>query len=168
MTKRASVSKRDRREPRCRAGGRQPCCVKARGASSGQSPCSLLRPIARVVKEYLETEREISVEWLLPYAPELGPEEYCQDSPDLFDTKLTNFDHLTPQQRRDVLQHYRGYVQFVQGKLITGQRFVASEGHIAEAERIWILRALDHRIHLISADLQWIEGLEAKIDGLES
>ena len=32
---------------------------------------------ARVVKEYLATEREISVEWLPPYAPELNPEEYC-------------------------------------------------------------------------------------------
>ena len=32
---------------------------------------------ARVVKEYLATEREISVEWLPPYAPEMNPEEYC-------------------------------------------------------------------------------------------
>ena len=32
---------------------------------------------ARVVKEYLATEREISVEWLPPYAPELNPEESC-------------------------------------------------------------------------------------------
>jgi transposase len=32
---------------------------------------------ARVVKEYLATEQEISVEWLPPYAPELNPEEYC-------------------------------------------------------------------------------------------
>ena len=32
---------------------------------------------ARVVKEYLATEQEISVECLPPYAPELNPEEYC-------------------------------------------------------------------------------------------
>jgi transposase len=32
---------------------------------------------ARVVKEYLAMEREISLEWLPPYAPELNPEEYC-------------------------------------------------------------------------------------------
>ncbi len=32
---------------------------------------------ARVVKEYLATDRKISVEWLPPYAPELNPEEYC-------------------------------------------------------------------------------------------
>jgi transposase len=32
---------------------------------------------ARGVKEYLATEREIRVEWLPPYAPELNPEEYC-------------------------------------------------------------------------------------------
>src|SRR5262245_51627909 len=33
---------------------------------------------ARVVKEYLATEQEISVEWLPSYGPELNPEEYCQ------------------------------------------------------------------------------------------
>jgi hypothetical protein len=32
---------------------------------------------ARVVKENLATDREISVEWLPAYAPELNPEEYC-------------------------------------------------------------------------------------------
>ncbi|MBO0859400.1 MAG: transposase [Chloracidobacterium sp.] len=32
---------------------------------------------ARVVKNNMATEREISVEWLPPYAPELNPEEYC-------------------------------------------------------------------------------------------
>jgi len=30
-----------------------------------------------VVKEYLAMEREISLEWLPPYGPELNPEEYC-------------------------------------------------------------------------------------------
>jgi len=33
---------------------------------------------ARVVKEYLAMERKISVEWPLPCAPELNPEEYRQ------------------------------------------------------------------------------------------
>ena len=32
---------------------------------------------ARLVKEYLATDRKIIVEWLPPYAPELNPEEYC-------------------------------------------------------------------------------------------
>jgi DDE superfamily endonuclease len=32
---------------------------------------------SRVIKEYLATEREISIEWLPAYAPELNPEEYC-------------------------------------------------------------------------------------------
>jgi transposase len=32
---------------------------------------------ARIVKEYLAREREISIEWLPPYAPELKPEEFC-------------------------------------------------------------------------------------------
>lgn len=32
---------------------------------------------SRVVKDYLATELEISIEWLPPYAPELNPEEYC-------------------------------------------------------------------------------------------
>ena len=32
---------------------------------------------SRVVNDYLTSEREISIEWLPPYAPELNPEEYC-------------------------------------------------------------------------------------------
>ena len=32
---------------------------------------------SRVVKEYLSSHKEIVVEWLPPYAPELNPEEYC-------------------------------------------------------------------------------------------
>src|SRR5262249_7813115 len=89
----------------------------------------------------------------------LRSEEYSSDYPDLFDTKLVNFDQLAPSQRREVAQQYKGYVQFLLEQLLKSKRFVAMEPHIAEKERIWILRCLEHRIHLVSADLQWVEAL---------
>ncbi len=94
----------------------------------------------------------------------LRPEEYSPDYPDVFDTKLLNFDHLTPAQRQEAVQQYKGYVQFLQEQLRKSKRFVTVEPHIAAKERAWILHCLDHRLHIVAADLQWVEQLEAQLE----
>jgi DNA-binding PadR family transcriptional regulator len=87
----------------------------------------------------------------------LKPEEYSLDYPDLFNIKLTNFDHLSINQRLEVLRHYQGYVRFILEHLENGTKHVSSQPRIGEGEREHILRALEHRSAVSNADLTWVE-----------
>ncbi len=87
----------------------------------------------------------------------LKPEEYSLDYPDLFNIKLTNFDHLSIAQRLEVLRHYQGYVRFNLAHLENGANHVTKQPRIGEGEREHILRALEHRAAVSNADLAWVE-----------
>jgi DNA-binding PadR family transcriptional regulator len=97
----------------------------------------------------------------------LKPEEYSLDYPDLFNIKLTNFDHLSINQRLDVLRHYQGYVRFILDHLQNGTKHVSSQPRIGEGEREHILRALEHRSAVSNADLAWVEAEILRL-GVES
>lgn len=93
----------------------------------------------------------------------LRPEEYTPDTPDLFNIKLTNFDHLNPSQRHNLLLHYKGYLHYMQAQLTNSRRFVTAEPHIREHERPWVLNTLAHRLHLLAADIAWVEEMESEL-----
>lgn len=96
------------------------------------------------------------------------PGAYDTDYPDRFTLKLTNFHHVDRDGQLAILRHYRGYVQFIQDYLLTSRRHVTHEPAIPEAERPHILRALEHRLHLARADLQWLDAEVARIEGAGS
>jgi hypothetical protein len=77
--------------------------------------------------------------------------------------KLSKFDCLTPPQQMMVLRHYQGYVAFLHDHLQRARHYVATNPHIPEAERPYILRATEHRLRLAEADGAWVE---AEIAGL--
>lgn len=87
----------------------------------------------------------------------LQPVEYNADYADLFTLKLSDFHHLTPEQQDDVLRQYQTYVQFMLDRLQSSRRYVAGNKEILEAERPHILRSIDHRLHLLRADKEWID-----------
>lgn len=87
------------------------------------------------------------------------PADYDSDYPDLFHIKLVNFDHLTPEEQRIILQHYQGYVRFVGEQLQASRHYVAGNTSIPSPEQRFVLLALDHRLQLNKADLTWIEML---------
>lgn len=89
---------------------------------------------------------------------------YDADYHDLFTIKLANFDHIGVEERRMILQHYHTYVRFLHDDVQTHRRRIAVEPEIPESERAYILRALDHRLHLVGADEAWIR---AELDDLE-
>jgi DNA-binding PadR family transcriptional regulator len=86
------------------------------------------------------------------------PGAYDADYADLFTIKLTNFDQIDVDERRAILHHYQAYVGFLHTYLQTHRRYVAAEEAIPATERPYILRALDHRLHLVCADQDWIRG----------
>lgn len=86
----------------------------------------------------------------------MKPAVYNADFADLFTLKLGDFHHLTPAQQDDVLRQYRTYVQFMLEHLQSSRRYVAAHKEILEAERPHILRSIDHRLHLLRADKEWI------------
>ena len=88
----------------------------------------------------------------------MKPGEYNTDYSDAFTIKLGSFHHLTPEQQDDILQQYRAYVQFLLDHLQSCRRYIAGHTSIIEAERPNILRAIDHRLHLLQADKEWIDG----------
>ena len=93
----------------------------------------------------------------------LRPAEQEADYIDAFNMRMVNFDHLTPLQQREIVAAYRSYLQFALAHLTKARQFVVAETHIAAAEKTWILRCQDHRIHLVAADLEWINALEADL-----
>ncbi len=93
----------------------------------------------------------------------LRPEEFQSDYPDIFSTKLINFDQITTAQRQDILEQYKSCVQFIHRLLLKSKGFVQSEKHISEKEKKWILLSIEHSIHQISADLSWINELENEL-----
>lgn len=93
----------------------------------------------------------------------LKPEEYTLDYPDIFNIKLLNFDHLSKEQQLSILQHYRGFVQFLLGHFQANERYVTEHHHIPDSERPYVLQVIAHRSHLASADLAWIEAEIARL-----
>jgi DNA-binding PadR family transcriptional regulator len=93
----------------------------------------------------------------------LRPEEYDADYPDRFNVKLMNFDQITAPQQREILENYRGYLQFLLDQLTNSKRFVAAEPHIDPSELTWILRNLEHRLHVIAADREWVQAEIARL-----
>jgi DNA-binding PadR family transcriptional regulator len=87
----------------------------------------------------------------------LEPAPYDMDYADLFNIKLVNFDHLTRDEQRTILEHHRGYVRLLREYMQRQRRRVASACGIPEGERPQILRATDHRLCLVAADEAWIE-----------
>ncbi len=100
------------------------------------------------------------------YALMLEPGAYDADYSDLFSIKLASFSQITPAQRRAILEHYRGYLRFTSDYLRTARQGIPSNPHIPERERPYIVRTIDHRLHVTGADMGWIDGEIARLDGL--
>jgi len=93
------------------------------------------------------------------------PGAYDADYSDLFSIKLANFNPLTPAQRRAVLEHYRGYLQFTSDYLRRARHGILTNPHIPAPERPYIVRTIDHRLHVTGADRDWVDGEIALLDG---
>jgi DNA-binding PadR family transcriptional regulator len=83
--------------------------------------------------------------------------EYDPDYRDLFTIKLSKFAYVDRLTQLDILRHYRGYVEELREHLEAHLRNVATNPYISERERPGILRALNHRVQLVRADMQWVE-----------
>lgn len=81
---------------------------------------------------------------------------YDSDYLDTFSIKLSNFHHVTHAQQGVILDEYARYVLFVTDYLVICRQRVAKEDAISERARGSILRAIDHRMHLMQADQAWI------------
>ena len=98
----------------------------------------------------------------------LEPGEYNADYPDLFNIKLVNFDQITPTQRRAILEHYRAYLRFTSDYMRTARQDVVDNPRIPAPERPYIVRTIDHRLHVARADLEWTGGEIAALQGLDT
>ena len=84
--------------------------------------------------------------------------EYSRDTPKLFIIKLTKFQFLTPAQRVEILQWYRGYLEGHRNYYETANREIQQNPQITEQERTWILRSIDYQLHRFDGELGWIDG----------
>jgi DNA-binding PadR family transcriptional regulator len=106
----------------------------------------------------------------------MEPGQFDTDYEDLFTIKLISFGRVPPREQRAVLEQYRDYVRHLIHYVEAGQRHVASHPPIPVRQRPYILRAMEHRLYLLRADLHWIDEeirrhavagteLEAAMDG---
>lgn len=119
--------------------------------------CAGARPRRRKVYGITEAGRERF------FALMAEPGAYDTDYPDLFSIKLSNFHHVARELRLEILRHYRGYVQLLLSYMQTSRRRIEAEPRIPAAERPYILRVLDHRLHVARADMQWIDAEIARV-----
>ena len=82
--------------------------------------------------------------------------DYGPDYRDLFTVKLSKFGQVDRVTQLAILRHYRGYVEEVRAHLESQLHRVTTEPSITERERPGILRALNHRIQLARADMEWV------------
>jgi len=92
------------------------------------------------------------------------PGEYNVDYADAFSIKLSSFAYIPRAEQLDILRHYRGYVRFVQQFVLATRQRVATLPAIRDFERVHYLRMLDHKLHLLAADLDWVEREIARED----
>jgi len=97
------------------------------------------------------------------FALMLAPGEYCRAYPDLFAIKLTKFGFLTPEQQLLVLQHYRGYLSYLQNYWQHGCSEVSGIPEIIERERPYILQLFDHHLHTLDAEISWLDDQIARL-----
>lgn len=83
--------------------------------------------------------------------------EHQADYIDWFTIKLSFFAHVERDQQLDILRHYRDDVQFVRQYTLKTRQRVATLPAIHDFERMHYLRMIDHKLHLLDADLVWVE-----------
>jgi hypothetical protein len=92
------------------------------------------------------------------------PGEYNADYADVFSIKLSCFAYIPREEQLDILRHYRGYVRYVQQFVSATRQRVATLPAIRGFERVPYLRMLDHKLHLLATDQDWVEREIARAD----
>lgn len=95
----------------------------------------------------------------------LQPGDYSPDYSDLFMVKLTRFAFLTPAQQLLVLRQYRDYLHSLWEHYAAGRSRVMQNPGITEQERPFILQSADFRLQALKAELTWVDGRVAVLDG---
>jgi DNA-binding PadR family transcriptional regulator len=87
----------------------------------------------------------------------LTPGAYGRATPEEFVIKLTKFECLTPAERQRVFAWYRDYQHALRTSYQQARDYVLYNPEITQGERVWILRSIDYRLHLVQADLSWLD-----------
>ncbi|GMA49834.1 hypothetical protein GCM10025857_11910 [Alicyclobacillus contaminans] len=85
------------------------------------------------------------------------PIEPGPDAEIVFRIKLSKFGYVATDVQLKVLRNYRGCLEQELDWARRRQQFIESHPDISERERPHILRAIAHRIHIVRADLAWVE-----------
>lgn len=87
----------------------------------------------------------------------LDPGDYNPDYPNLFAMKFSKFGYLTPPQRLAILEHYRTYLLTLRDHYRTLNHQVPHDPEVREAERPYIMRFLESRVHIFEEELAWLD-----------
>lgn len=88
--------------------------------------------------------------------------DYDSGYRDLFRVKLSNFGHLGKKDRRLILADYRAYLAGIAAHSEAMAKEVLNAAGLAERERPYVLKAIDHQAHLAKCELAWVDSLTAK------
>jgi DNA-binding PadR family transcriptional regulator len=91
------------------------------------------------------------------YALMNAPGQYHADFHQLLTIQLANFGHISPPEQRSILENYRGYVRYVQNHVLRVQQQFIEHDPIPSPHNSHVLRAMAHRLHLLRADLEWVD-----------
>jgi DNA-binding PadR family transcriptional regulator len=86
-----------------------------------------------------------------------APGQYHADFHHLLTVQIANFGHISLAEQRAILENYRGYVRYVQDYVLRVQQQFVERAPIPAPHSAHVLRALAHRLHLLHADLQWVD-----------
>ncbi|MGI8549786.1 MAG: PadR family transcriptional regulator [Dehalococcoidia bacterium] len=86
------------------------------------------------------------------------PAAYTADYPDIFMLKLNLSGNVTAAEQLSILEHHHAYLQTAADYLRREQQFVSNHATLPERERPYILRFLAYRLHVVQAELDWLDG----------
>ncbi|WP_067933596.1 PadR family transcriptional regulator [Alicyclobacillus kakegawensis] len=85
------------------------------------------------------------------------PIEPGPDAEIVFRIKLSKFGYVEADVRLKVLRNYHDCLEQELDRVTYCQRFIESHPDISDRERPYVLRAIAHQIHIVRADLAWVE-----------
>lgn len=84
------------------------------------------------------------------------PQSYTYH-PDFFTVQLIKFEFLIPQQRLDILRHYRATLASLRAFYEKGRLMVEGKPQIRAPERPFIFQMVSYRLHMLDAELAWFD-----------
>jgi DNA-binding PadR family transcriptional regulator len=93
------------------------------------------------------------------------PGDRDADYRDMFRVKLSNFGHIGSEDQQFILAEHRAFLDAIATHSVAMSREVLNAPGLADAERPYVLKAIDHQRYLAQSEIAWVDQLARELGG---